>query len=73
MDLSFEEQASKWKKTLDSFRHKSFKKVRLTPNKPEVTKISEFMEERKSVKMKIKMAENRQQIDQLQLQLKGLD
>ena len=73
MDLSFEEQASKWKKTLDSFCHQSFKKVRLAPNKPEVTKISGFMEERKSLKMKIKMAENRQKIDELQLQLEGLD
>ena len=73
MDSNFEEQSSKWKKTLDSFCHQSFKKVRLTPNKPEVTKISGFMEERKTLKIMIKMAENKQNVDELQQQLEKLD
>ena len=37
-DHGFEELSSKWKKTLDSFCHQAFTKVRLTPNKPQVTK-----------------------------------
>ena len=73
MELSFEGQATKWKKTLDSFCHQSFKKVRLTPNKPEITKISGFMDGKKSLKIKIKMAEKGQKRDELQLQLERLD
>ena len=72
-DLNFEEQANKWKKTLDSFCHKAFKKVRLTPNKPQITKISELMEERKSMKLKIKMTDDKQKCEEFLNQIEIID
>ena len=73
MGNNFEEQSTKWKKTLDSFCHQAFKKVRLTPNKPQVTKISELMEERKSLKIRLKLCEDKQRQEELQQQVECLD
>ena len=72
-DSSFEKQSARWKKTLDSFCHKSFKKVRITPHKPQVTKISELMEERKYLKYKIKMCEDMEKREELLSQMENLD
>ena len=57
-NLKFEEKTSKWKKTLTEFCHKSFTKIRITDYKPKVTKISELMEDRKSLKQMLAMCED---------------
>ena len=70
---NFEENAKKWKKTLDSVCHQAFKKVRLTPNRPQHTKISELMDERKSLKLKIKMADNMEKCEEFRNQIEIID
>ena len=72
-NLSFEEQATQWKKTLDSFCHQAFRKVRLTPGRPKITKISELMEERKSLKLKMNNCVDMHSEDTLQDQIENLD
>ena len=72
-EIKFEEQANKWKKTLDSVCHQAFKKVRITPYKPQVTKISKLMEERKSMKLKIKMTDDKQKCEEYLNQIEIID
>ena len=72
-NIGFEEIASMWKKTLDSFCHKAFKKVRITPTKPQITKVSELMEERKSLKIRIKRCEDMEKQEELLTQVEKLD
>ena len=73
LNLSFKEKTAKWKKTLDSFCYKSFKKVRITPHKPQITKISELMEERKTIKYQIKMCEDMKKREDLLSQIENVD
>ena len=42
-NFNLKDQALKWNKTLNSFCHQSFKKVRITPNVPKITKVTELM------------------------------
>ena len=72
-EIKFEEQANKWKKTLDSVCHQAFKKVRITPYKPQVTKISKLMEERKSMKLKIKMTDDKQKCEEFLNQIEIIE
>ena len=58
-NFNFKDQALKWNKTLNSFCHQSFKKVRITPNVPKITKVTELMEDRKSLKQKMKICEEK--------------
>ena len=64
---------NKFEEILDSFCHQSIKKVRLTPNKPQVTKISELMEERKSLKIRLNHCEDKQRQKELQQQVECMD
>ena len=73
LNLSFKEKTAKWKKTLDSLFYKSFKKVRITPHKPQITKISELMEERKTIKYQIKMCEDMKKREELLSQIENVD
>ena len=47
---TFLEQANKWNKELNNIFHLSFKKVRVVEGKSKVSKITNLMEERKSMK-----------------------
>ena len=50
-DLKFEEQASKWKKLLDEYFHKAFRKVRISnKNKTKSSNIQELIQKRKNLK-----------------------
>ena len=52
-DLNFEEQAANWKKVLNDYFHKAFKKVRIKHNyKTKKTKIKELMEKRNILRKK---------------------
>ena len=68
-----EDQAVKWKKTLDSFCHQSFKKVRVNFNKPKVTKISELLDERKSLKQMLKNCDNEDNCSSFQQKIEDID
>ena len=50
-NLSFEEQASKWRKVLDDHFHKSFKKIRITNKiKKKSSEIQDLMDKRSKLK-----------------------
>ena len=53
-DLPFEEQAKNWERTLNSFFHQSFKKVRMTEKRVVETKVSKLLEKRKELKLRKK-------------------
>ena len=51
-DLPLQEQAKKWEKTLNSFFHQSFRKIRVT-NKPRESPISQLIKRRNSLKKEL--------------------
>jgi hypothetical protein len=58
-DLDFEVQASNWRKTLDKFFHKSFKRVRITKRaSKKKCEISDLMDKTKHLKSKELVDEN---------------
>lgn len=50
---SFQEQAKKWDKTLNDIFHQTFRKVRVTENKPKLNDVSVLLEKRKQAKQEI--------------------
>ena len=52
-DLTFLEQAKKWNKELNNIFHMTFKKVRVVEGKSKENKISNLLEERKSMKKQL--------------------
>ena len=58
-NLDFEKQARNWRKLLDKYFHKSFKKVRISrkPSKKK-SEISDLMDKRKNLKNKVVVDEN---------------
>ena len=61
-DLKIEEQSTKWRKVLDSYFYKSFKKIRISGKvKKENSEIHDLMNRRRSLKKKQVLEENEEQ------------
>ena len=61
-DELFSTQAKKWKSTINSFFHKSFKKIRVT-NKKKVTELSILFDERSKLKIKLSEKVDDEELD----------
>ena len=60
-ETDFVDQANKWRKVLNNYFHKSFKKVRITNKKQKKTGINDLMERRKQLLKKQLLEENEEE------------
>ena len=71
-NLTFEEQALKWDKTLNGIFHQSFRKIRVTENKPKHNEVTVLLEKRKELKQAMVNCDDDKK-EELEKQLEDLD
>ena len=68
-NLPFEEQTKNWEKTLNSFFHQSFKKIRVTGGKVVETKVSKLMDKELKFRIKLKNEDLEEELAQIEKEI----